>query len=65
MLPPPIGRVGLGGLGAPLISLVSPLEIQEQQEEKGCLMVMADPSDLGHGKKRGKICVYIIKERAK
>ena len=33
--------------------LVSPLKIQEQQqeEEKGCLMVMADPSDLGHGKK--------------
>ena len=36
-------------------SLFSPrvtLEIQEQEEqqEKGCLMVMADPSDLGHGK---------------
>ena len=33
--------------------LVSPLEIQEQeqkQEQKGCLMVLADPSDLGHGK---------------
>ena len=34
--------------------LVSPLEIQQeqqQQDEKGCLMVMADPSDHGHGKK--------------
>ena len=37
--------------------LVSLLEIQQQQEkqeqeqEKGRLMVMADPSDLGHGKK--------------
>ena len=32
--------------------LVSPLEIhQHQHQEKGCLMVMADPSDLGHGKK--------------
>ena len=34
--------------------LVSPLEIQEQEEQeeqKGCLMVMADPSDFGHGKK--------------
>ena len=37
--------------------LVSPLEIQEeeqqeeQEEQKGCLMVMADPSDHGHGKK--------------
>ena len=36
--------------------LVSPLKIQEQQEqeeeqEKGWLMVMADPSDHGHGKK--------------
>ena len=36
--------------------LVSPLKIQEeeeqeQQDEKGCLMVMADPSDHGHGKK--------------
>ena len=32
--------------------LVSPLKIQEQQqeEENGCLMVMADPSDLGPGK---------------
>ena len=30
--------------------LVSPLKIPE--EEKGCLMVMADPSDLGHGKNR-------------
>jgi len=36
--------------------LVSPLEIQQeqqqeqQQDEKGCLMVMADPSDHGHGK---------------
>ena len=33
--------------------LVSPLKIQEQQEqeeEKGWLMVMADPSDHGHGK---------------
>ena len=35
--------------------LVSPLEIQEEEEqeqqEKGCPMVIADPSDLGHGKK--------------
>ena len=37
--------------------LVSLLEIQQEQEqeqehqEKGCLMVMADPTDLGHGKK--------------
>ena len=35
--------------------LMSPLEIQEQEEkeeqqQKVCLMVMADPSDLGHGK---------------
>ena len=39
-------------------SLFSPrvtLEIQEEQQqeqEKGYLKVMADPSDLGHGKKR-------------
>ena len=35
--------------------LVSPLEIQQQEEqqqqEKECLMVMAHPLDLGHGKK--------------
>ena len=28
---------------------MSPLEIQQQPQEKGCLMVMADPTDLGHG----------------
>ena len=31
--------------------LVSLLDSQEPEEEKGCLMVMAHPSDLGHGKK--------------
>ena len=40
---------------AAFFRLVSPLEIQEEEQEeeeqKGCLMVMADPSDLGHGKK--------------
>ena len=32
--------------------LESPLEIQQesQHQEKGCLMVMAEPLDLGHGK---------------
>ena len=25
-------------------------EEQQQEDAKGCLMVMADPSDLGHGK---------------
>ena len=41
--------------------LVSPLEIQEQEQqeqEKGCLMVMADPSDLGHGK-NGRTIKYL------
>ena len=47
--------------------LVSPLKIQEQEQEeqeRGCLMVMADPSDLGHGKnikKKKKIFVQIKK----
>jgi hypothetical protein len=37
-----------GSLFTPRVTL----EIQqEQQEEKGYLKVMADPSDLGHGKK--------------
>ena len=40
---------------AAFFRLVSPLEVEiqeeEKQQEKGCLMVMADPSDLGHGKK--------------
>ena len=42
--------------------LVSPLEIQQEQQqqedEKGCLMVMADPSDHGHGKNRGLIFAH-------
>ena len=39
--------------------LVSPLEIQqqEQEKEKGCPMVMADPSELGHGKKGNIVCL--------
>ena len=40
--------------------LVSPLEIQEQEEqEKGCLMVMADLLDLGHGQKNVSVTIYI------
>ena len=52
-----------GWSGAPLISpynshfiggseSVKKIQEEEQEEEqqKGCLMVMADPSDLGHGK---------------
>ena len=32
--------------------VVSPLKIPEQQQHKqGCLIAMANPSDLGHGKK--------------
>ena len=30
--------------------LMSLLEIQKEEQEKGCLMVLANPSDLSHGK---------------
>ena len=28
------------------------LDSKQQLEEKGCIMVIADPSDIGHGKSR-------------
>ena len=44
--------------------LKSPLEIKEEedeqeQEKKGCLMVMANPSDHSHGKKQIFFKIFI------
>ena len=39
--------------------LMSPLDIRTKQDLKGCLMVMADPTDLGHGKKSKGANFYI------
>ena len=48
----PLGPKYINHVAACFI-LVSPLEIQhQQQQEKECLMVNAAPSDLGHGNKK-------------
>ena len=47
--------------------LVSPLKIQEEEQpqEKGCLMVMADPSDHGHGRKDNLVSTILCCEKFK
>ena len=40
-----------GSLFTPRVTLEIQQQQEEQQEEKGYLKVMADPLDLGHGKK--------------
>ena len=36
------------------------LDFQEEEQDKGCLMVMTVPSDLGHGKKKKKCFVVSV-----
>ena len=41
-----------GSLFSPRVTLeIQEQEEEEEEEENGCLMVMADPADLGHDKK--------------
>ena len=46
-----------GSLFSPRVTLeIQQEQEQEQEQEIGCLMVMADPSDLGHGKNMQEEC---------